>query len=429
MDRERVTGLVLGYLRDCGFDLAASALETEVIQQQHQGSDGSLDLAAVLTAGPATVGLPAAPPGELLRLLDEHDHLTAAAAAKQSRQGLVDIDTTVLDRPGNGQICSVATAVFGDLHESNILASLLRPDGLLLSAAVDKLVKVSHVNLSGDEATLTPVSQHNLHNAPVIALAASPHYPDLILSGCMGGQVLLCDVRDGAVKFTGEAHSKYVVRLAWSACGRFFASGSYDRAVHLYRRCDEDGADEPDGLSFVLARKLSFKGAVESLAFSRCEETPLLAVGIRDSNHIHLVNTTTFDQQRLNVNALGDDHVSFNLLELSFSPDGNFILASTDKDKLILYDVQSGTQVRTFYGADSDCFSSPRHCWDPSGLYVYGTSQRAEIVVWEVATQKIVATLKGHRSTIRDLKFCDQHAVLVSCGFDKTVRLWSYPQL
>ncbi len=31
-------------------------------------------------------------------------------------------------------------------------------------------------------------------------------------------------------------------------------------------------------------------------------------------------------------------------------------------------------QIANFYGAMNDEFSQPRHCWDPSGRYIYGVS-------------------------------------------------------
>jgi len=30
------------------------------------------------------------------------------------------------------------------------------------------------------------------------------------------------------------------------------------------------------------------------------------------------------------------------------------------------------SQITNFYGATNDEYSQPRHCWDPSGKYIYG---------------------------------------------------------
>ena len=31
-------------------------------------------------------------------------------------------------------------------------------------------------------------------------------------------------------------------------------------------------------------------------------------------------------------------------------------------------------QITNLYGATNDEYSQPRHCWDPSGKYIYGVS-------------------------------------------------------
>lgn len=72
------------------------------------------------------------------------------------------------------------------------------------------------------------------------------------------------------------------------------------------------------------------------------------------------------------MNAKGDDHVSFTALHMQFSPDGEYLLVNTDKDRLILYSMSSGSvPVRNFYGANNDIYSQPRCCWHLSGKYVY----------------------------------------------------------
>ncbi len=48
------------------------------------------------------------------------------------------------------------------------------------------------------------------------------------------------------------------------------------------------------------------------------------------------------------MNAYGDSHVSFAALDVSFSPDGRYVLAATDRDRLILFDRATGLQVGIF---------------------------------------------------------------------------------
>ena len=81
----------------------------------------------------------------------------------------------------------------------------------------------------------------------------------------------------------------------------------------------------------------------------------------------------------------------------------------------VLYE-QLLLQIANFYGANNDEYSQPRHCWDPSGNYIYSvsdhlakvyyvliamqTSQDKSICVWEIRTQDIVCRLQGHTGTV-----------------------------
>jgi COMPASS component SWD3 len=130
----------------------------------------------------------------------------------------------------------------------------------------------------------------------------------------------------------------------------------------------------------------------------------------------------------MNMNAIGDDFVSFTAMDVSTSPDDKYILVSTDKDRLILYRSNTGQQVANFYGAISNEYSHPRHCWHPSGQYIYATSQNKAIHVWEVASQKIVTCLEGHSGDVRGLIYCLGMKMLFSCGFDGVVNVWSQAQ-
>lgn len=52
-------------------------------------------------------------------------------------------------------------------------------------------------------------------------------------------------------------------------------------------------------------------------------------------------------------------------------------------------------KIKALYGASNDRYSNPRCCWHPSGLYVYSSSQDNSIVVWELASGRVVERLTG----------------------------------
>lgn len=149
-----------------------------------------------------------------------------------------------------------------------------------------------------------------------------------------------------------------------------------------------------------------------------------VAFGIRDDHRLHLVSLSTLETRTINMNANGDGWVSFTAMDLSFSPHGKFVLVSTDKDRLILFSRQTGFHLRNFYGTASDEFSNPRHCWHPSGQYIYATSEQHDVLVWEVHSARIVATLPDHTAPIKGLHYDVGRKMLASTSFDKSVKLW-----
>lgn len=54
--------------------------------------------------------------------------------------------------------------------------------------------------------------------------------------------------------------------------------------------------------------------------------------------------------------------------------DTALLLLCADKNRLILLCWENGGQIANFYGAVNEDLSQPRHCWHPSGLYIYGVS-------------------------------------------------------
>jgi len=148
-----------------------------------------------------------------------------------------------------------------------------------------------------------------------------------------------------------------------------------------------------------------------------------LAIGVRDDNYLHLVDTHTLKRTKFNLNAAQDDHVSFTPMDLSIVDD-TFLLVSTDKDRVIMYRNGNSSPVRNFWGAPNDSFSNPRSLCDPSRKYIYSSAQDYKIYVWEVASQTVVHKLEGHTGIIRDLCIHPHEEMIASCSFDKTVKLW-----
>lgn len=90
-----------------------------------------------------------------------------------------------------------------------------------------------------------------------------------------------------------------------------------------------------NGLSIVLRQRLRFEAVPESIAFVRPagQAAEFLAVALRDSCRLVLVNATSLEASSVSLNEHDwDTHVSFNALHLAVAPDAAHVAVSTDKD-------------------------------------------------------------------------------------------------
>jgi len=260
------------------------------------------------------------------------------------------------------------------------------------------------------------VSELMAHKAGVISLDFHPKNSNIILSGGMDSNHHLIDISRGVILQSWTDHKKYVVRTRFIPDGTKFITASYDRTVRIYGQKDSENYTE--------LTHFTFTGTIEALELSQDGNT--LIIGSRDDNYLHFLDIDKLQETtKVNMNSNGDNFISFTPMHASYSPNGNYVLISTDKNRLILFKAGYALQARNFYGVFNDEYSQPRHCWDLTGKYIYATSQDNKIIVWDVSTQKTVASLPGHSGVVRDLVRHPTKQLLCSVSFDKSIIFWA----
>ncbi|TPX60549.1 hypothetical protein PhCBS80983_g01702 [Powellomyces hirtus] len=376
----------------------------------------------------------------LTAILEEHHLLTF-----QQQLGQLSVQKREDDellRLGKGRMPTEPCQIMEGIHYANILSTAaatlptnLFPDAeiasptvsVIVTSSTDKTVKISQA----DNGRTLCVLDHQ--KAACLATDVYPADPAYMLTAGMDGAHHIVDIRTGQAVQSWKDHAKYVVRAKFAPWdeGSWVVTASYDRSVNFYQRTSEKGS-EP---RYEKKHSIMFRGAVESLCFlppadpSAPNAVPTLVVGCRDDNCLHYIDV---DPQRaypstpFNMNANGDDWISFTAMDLAPSPNGRYLACYTDSKagRIIVFRARSCVQARNLWGVVADGFSQPRCCWDSSGRYLFATSDDRKVYVLDVSSGQTVAKLEGHTETIRSISFDKERQRLLSCSFDKTVRVW-----
>ncbi|KAL4138262.1 hypothetical protein PRIC2_001769 [Phytophthora ramorum] len=369
---------------------------------------------------------PSAPLEDTLSLLQVPDELLLPGAALATRQ-LVALD----DVHSFGNLLSVS-------------AHATRP-GIVLSGGADKCVCIH------DWTTATKLCAAST-SAPVLAVAFNPReqYADYFVAAGMDAKHalyrLVQDGEDWRVETVAEFHDHNrhgAFKLAWSASGLLFATGSSDKSLNIYQCTGLEGTE--GGEQCVKIQSFYFNGTVEALVFAPASESDageesttggsheLLVVAVRDDCYVHYVDCFTFEKERVNMNPDGIEHVSYTIMDLSLSPSAKYLLAATDSNRNFIFSIKQNVALRNFYGHKAGPYSQPRAAWHPSEKYVISNNEESgSIFVWSVASERIVETFDAHEALVRDLVCLATVSstgspLLVTVSYDKRMKIWESP--
>ena len=261
-------------------------------------------------------------------------------------------------------------------HRSNVLSVTFSPDGqTVASGSKDKTIQLWEVSTGKRLQTLTG------HRHKVQTVAFSPD-GTLLASGSEDNTVKLWNIEPGNVRETLKGHqdslltlNQKVFSVAFSPDGETLASGNWDKSIMLWE--------------------------------------------VRSGNVLHVIHGRTTRFWGL-VKDKGDGHTD-SVNSVAFSPDGR-ILASGGFDKVIkLWDVKTGTLLKTLKGHGDFVLSVT---FSPDGKTLASSSYDKSIKLWEVESGQVLQTLRGHQDAVTSVNFRPDGQIMVSGSFDRTVKLW-----
>lgn len=125
----------------------------------------------------------------------------------------------------------------------------------------------------------------------------------------------------------------------------------------------------------------------------------------------------------------------FAVMSVAYSPDGK-TLASGGADAggkggggppdgdIVLWDVATGKRKAVLKGHSHSVFSV---AFSPDGKTLASGSKDTTVKLWDIAACKNTATLKGHTAFVKTVAFSPDGKMLASGSSDKTIKLWELP--
>ncbi|KAJ5662732.1 hypothetical protein N7462_011658 [Penicillium macrosclerotiorum] len=297
-------------------------------------------------------------------------------------------------------------------HLRGVSAVQFSPDcSMIASAGADAAIKV------WDTLTGRLIYTFEGHLAGISTLAWSPD-----------GQWIASGSDDKTIRFwnvnTGRAHAKifqghhnYVYQIAFAPKGNILVSGSYDEAVFLWdvrrarvMRSLPAHSDPVAGIDVVHDGTLIVSCALDGL------------VRVWDTHSGQCLRTLVHE-----------DNPPATCVK--FSPNGKYILAWTLDGCVRMWNYVESRVIKTFQGhvnkkySMSGCFGlygSSDVKYDPPLAFVVSPSEDGAILCWDHVSKKILQRIEGHTDAVLCVHTgkLNGKRMLVSCGLDKTVRVW-----
>jgi COMPASS component SWD3 len=214
-----------------------------------------------------------------------------------------------------------------------------------------------------------------------------------------------------------DGHHNYVYQIAFAPKGNILVSGSYDEAVFMWdvrrarvMRSLPAHSDPVAGIDVVHDGTLIASCALDGL------------IRIWDTHSGQCLRTLVME-----------DNPPATCVK--FSPNGKYVLAWTLDGCIRMWNYVESRVLKTFQGHVNTKYSlsgsfglygSPDTNYGTPPCFAVSGSEDGAIVFWDIVSKKILQRLEGHENTVLSVHTgkLNGKRLVVSCGDDKTVRLW-----
>ncbi len=221
-----------------------------------------------------------------------------------------------------------------------------------------------------------------------------------LLSRC-GQKGQRTKLRDVWVLYCFSGHTDSVSSVAFSPCGQYVCSGSWDGTTRVWSLVDRK-------------ELLRFKHTDKILSVGFSPDGRYILSGSEDGTLLLLDLKAEREKWRLKKRSIS---------AVAFSPDGQYALAAERDARIIhLYEVETGRQVINFMTYNDKLFSAT---FSPDARFIISGGGVINVLmqVWEIATIN-ERSFRGHFMPIASVKFAPDQRYALSGGYDVGALLW-----
>ena len=113
------------------------------------------------------------------------------------------------------------------------------------------------------------------------------------------------------------------------------------------------------------------------------------------------------------------------VLDVAFAPKGNEFATSSRDGSVYLWDGETGNRLQVLRDPELDAVSGL--AYSPDGRYVVASTQSQRLLFWQRADTKLVNFYEGHQMPLTGVAFTPSGRNLVSASLDGSVRVWNGP--